>query len=190
MKERIFSTHAVAQMVGTNPSSVVRWIEAGKLKAYKTPGGHRRIREYDLRSFFSEFQIPLPSDLIGNGNERFVVVDADGRSAAALARALRKAAPKAEVTTVTDAVEALLRVGVSPPDALIIDGAIVDAGSLARALRAHPQTADTALVVLLPKQDSDAEKKLMAIGAKGVLTRPASADQILEVVRGKNGRGR
>jgi excisionase family DNA binding protein len=190
MKEQIFSTHAVAQMVGTNPSSVVRWIESGKLKAYKTPGGHRRIREQDLRAFFSEFQIPLPSDLTGDGAERFVVVDPDPRSASVLARALRKAVPAAEVHTATDPVEAILSVGVKPPNALIVDGTAVQAGSLARAMQAHPQTADIALVVVLPKPDSAAEKKLMAIGARGVLTRPASAEQILELVRGKNGRGR
>lgn len=180
MRERIFSTHAVAVMVGTNPSSVVRWIEAGKLKAFKTPGGHRRVREADLRAFFAEYNIPLPSDFGGAPTaRRLLIVDPDGRSASALARALRKADAELDVTTAADTVDALLRVGVAPPQALVIDGSSVDPMAIARALKGQSSTAAVALIVITAKADADADKKLKAAGAKAILLRPASAEQIL-----------
>jgi excisionase family DNA binding protein len=182
MRERIFSTHEVASMVGTNPSSVVRWIEAGKLKAFKTPGGHRRVREIDLRAFFAQFNIPPPSDFEGSGGRRIVVVDPDGRAASALARSLRKADENLDVTTAADAVDALLRVGVAPPMALVIDAGSVDTASVARALKNQPATASVALVALVSRADPDGERKLRAAGAKAVLARPASAEQILGAV--------
>ena len=181
MKPRVFSTHEVAGMMGTNPSSVVRWIEAGKVKAFKTPGGHRRVREADLRAFFSEFSIPTPVDLGGAEQRRIVVVDPDARSAGTLARALRKANDALDVATAADAVDALLRVGVSPPQALVVDGATVDVGSVARALKGQAATAGVALIVLVAKADADVEKKLKAAGAKAVLVRPVTAEQILAV---------
>jgi excisionase family DNA binding protein len=188
MRERVFSTHAVAEMVGTNPSSVVRWIEAGKLKAYKTPGGHRRVRETDLKVFLAQFQIPTPPDLGAPSARRLMIVDGDARRAGATARGLRKALPEAEIATVGDSVEALLHVGASPPDALIVDGTLVDPVNIARALRAHAQTADVSLVVTMPRVDAELERKLRSSGVHAVLTRPVSAEQILEALKlGGNG---
>lgn len=183
MSERTFSTHDVARMIGTNASSVVRWIESGKLRAYKTPGRHRRIRETDLRTFLDEYGIPLPRDLAGEATRRLIVIDSDGRSAGALARALRRADPNADVTLLSDAVEAMLKVGVAPPEALIVDGDLIDVSALARALRSQPETSKTALIVLLSRSDPEVESRLRALGVRGVLTRPASADQILEAIR-------
>ena len=179
MRDRIFSTHAVAEMVGTNPSSVVRWIEGGRLKAFKTPGGHRRVREADLRSFFTEFNIPTPGDFAVSSVRRLLVVDPDSRAASALARSLRKADATLDVATAADAVDALLRVGVSPPQALVVDGTTVDPATVARALRGQPATANVALIVVVAKNDADTDKKLKAAGVKAILARPATAEQIL-----------
>jgi len=181
MKERIFSTHAVAEMMGINPSSVVRWIEAGKLRAFKTPGGHRRVREPDLRTFFTQFSIPVPGELSGApAARRLLVVDPDGRQGAALARSLRKADHALDVTTVSDTIDALVRVGVEPPQVLIVDGGnTVDPLTIAKALKGQAATAGIALIVIVSKADAEAEKKLKNAGARAILTRPATAEQIL-----------
>lgn len=46
-----FSTAEVAAALGVGESSVKRWIDAGKLAAEKTPGGHRRVGLAELYSF-------------------------------------------------------------------------------------------------------------------------------------------
>jgi excisionase family DNA binding protein len=33
----------VARLLGVNPKTVTRWCVEGRLAAYRTPGGHRRI---------------------------------------------------------------------------------------------------------------------------------------------------
>ena len=38
----------VARRLGVHKSTVVRWIAAGKLPAYQTPGGHHRVRPSDV----------------------------------------------------------------------------------------------------------------------------------------------
>lgn len=46
-----------------SPSTVRRWIRAGKLQAIKLPSGHFRVTAQSLRSFFIENHIPIPEDL-------------------------------------------------------------------------------------------------------------------------------
>jgi len=45
------TTHEAAKLVGCNPSSIVKWINDGKLRSYHTPGGHRRVMAADLKAF-------------------------------------------------------------------------------------------------------------------------------------------
>lgn len=55
----LLTTHDVARLVQVDASTVSKWIDQGKLKAFRTPGGHRRIRQEDFDAFLVQFQIPI-----------------------------------------------------------------------------------------------------------------------------------
>ncbi|MGB8930882.1 MAG: response regulator [Anaeromyxobacteraceae bacterium] len=58
---RFLTSTEVAEMVGVSPRTVSNWIRDGHLKAFRTPGGHGRVAEVDLRQFLDERGIkPLP----------------------------------------------------------------------------------------------------------------------------------
>ncbi|MEO6145331.1 MAG: BldC family transcriptional regulator [Dermatophilaceae bacterium] len=40
----------VAQIFRVDPKTVTRWAQAGKLTSMRTPGGHRRYRESEVRN--------------------------------------------------------------------------------------------------------------------------------------------
>ena len=42
--------YQVAKLFSVDPKTVTRWAKSGKLAAIKTPGGHRRYRESDVRA--------------------------------------------------------------------------------------------------------------------------------------------
>jgi two-component system response regulator VicR len=47
-----FSSGEVAKICDVNPRTVIRWIEAKKLKAFKLPGrGNNRVKHSDLLDF-------------------------------------------------------------------------------------------------------------------------------------------
>ncbi len=48
---KLFSTADIAAAMGVGKSSVKRWIDAGTLRAEKTPGGHRRVTLTDFYNF-------------------------------------------------------------------------------------------------------------------------------------------
>jgi excisionase family DNA binding protein len=41
-------------MLGVHPSTLRQWTDQGRLRAFLTPGGHRRYREADLRAFCAQ----------------------------------------------------------------------------------------------------------------------------------------
>ena len=61
--KRSLTTHQVADFCGCHFTSVIRWITQGKLKAYRTVGGHRRVVAADLIGFMQRFEIPIPAEL-------------------------------------------------------------------------------------------------------------------------------
>lgn len=55
MGEVLFNTNEVAKMLRVDKSTVKRWTDEGKLKCFRTPGGHRKFRADDVYNFMSQF---------------------------------------------------------------------------------------------------------------------------------------
>jgi excisionase family DNA binding protein len=51
--ERLLTPAEVADMFRVCPKTVGRWARAGNLPATRTPGGHRRYREADVRAILN-----------------------------------------------------------------------------------------------------------------------------------------
>ncbi len=49
----------VAKRCGVSNTTVLRWIGAGELPAFRLPGGHYRIERNDLSGFLARFHMPL-----------------------------------------------------------------------------------------------------------------------------------
>ncbi len=60
-----YTTHEAARLLGVSLPTVVNWIKARRLKAHRTPGGHRRIAREDLAAFMLRHGIPVPAELSG-----------------------------------------------------------------------------------------------------------------------------
>jgi excisionase family DNA binding protein len=57
--EKPLSTGEVARLLHVTPVGVLFWIRAGKLKAYRVPGGRYRIARADFQKFLADNQIPV-----------------------------------------------------------------------------------------------------------------------------------
>ena len=55
MTEVLFNTMEVSNMLQVDKSTVKRWTDEGKLKCFRTPGGHRKFRAEDLYQFISDY---------------------------------------------------------------------------------------------------------------------------------------
>ncbi len=47
---RLLTPGEVASMFRVDPKTVTRWAAAGRISSIRTPGGHRRFRESEIRA--------------------------------------------------------------------------------------------------------------------------------------------
>jgi excisionase family DNA binding protein len=119
--DSLLTSTQVGNLLQVNPSSVKKWVNDGHIIAFRTPGGHRRIRALDLVAFLDHHKIPVPRQLADAGKRRIVCVDDDVAQLRALGRSLKRWADKLDVILVDNGVDALLEVGAQRPHGLLID---------------------------------------------------------------------
>ena len=49
-KDRLLTPAEVTALFRVDPKTVTRWAAAGRLSSIRTPGGHRRFREGEVRA--------------------------------------------------------------------------------------------------------------------------------------------
>jgi excisionase family DNA binding protein len=49
-RERLLTVGEVAALFRVDPKTVTRWAASGRIKSVRTPGGHRRFRESEVRA--------------------------------------------------------------------------------------------------------------------------------------------
>ena len=72
--EKTFTTFEVARLCGVFHTTVINWVNKGKLKARVTPGGHRRIPISELVLFMKKYEMPIPAD-IEDAHKQILILD-------------------------------------------------------------------------------------------------------------------
>jgi excisionase family DNA binding protein len=55
-ENRLLTPAEVAALLRVDPKTVTRWARGGKLSSIRTPGGHRRYSESEVRGFLNGWQ--------------------------------------------------------------------------------------------------------------------------------------
>lgn len=180
--EHLLTSTQVGVLLQVNPSSVKKWVNDGHIVAFRTPGGHRRIRAADLVSFLDLHKIPIPRPLFAAARRRVVVADDDPAQLRGMGRAFRRWADKVEVSFVDNGVDALIEVGAVRPHALVIDVYMpgLDGIEVCRRLHANPATRDLVIIVTSGRMTAELEQAARAAGARRVLRKPVDVTAIID----------
>src|SRR5512139_1708854 len=143
---RFYTTFEAARLLGVSLPTVVNWIKARRLKAHRTPGGHRRIAEEDLASFMLRHGMPVPPELSGAAPERrkALVVGPPGPAREGAVRLLAAAGYAAEQASPGFAAGAAS--ARFEPDVLVLQAEAPDGGDVLRALRLDRELASVPVV--------------------------------------------
>lgn len=177
---RFFTSHEVAALVQVSPSAVLRWIDAGLLKAFRTPGGHRRVGTPELVDFLRHHEMPVPREL----EERILLLAIDDEAGylSRLGALLQRADARIEVELCESPVDGLLKVGLRRPDVVLLDAYMpgMDGAEVCKRLKAAPETADIAVLAMTGRPSVELEAKFRAAGAAGFLVKPFGAPAVLD----------
>jgi excisionase family DNA binding protein len=59
--DRLLTPGEVAALFRVDPKTVTRWAASGRISSIRTPGGHRRYREVEIRALLGINDGPTPN---------------------------------------------------------------------------------------------------------------------------------
>jgi excisionase family DNA binding protein len=184
-RKSVFTTFETAKLCHVSPLSIINWVNAGRLPAFRTPGGHRRIRREDLIRFMKENGIPLPEDLReGSGRSKVLVVDDEAAVRDVLAEHLTTRANPYEVLTAADGFEAGRLVATFRPDVVLLDLRMpgLDGFQICRTIKADPESSSTVVIAMTGFYSPETEARILECGAVRCFAKPVEATTLSEFI--------
>ncbi len=175
---RVLTTGEAAKYCGVNFRTVIRWIERGKLKAYKLPGrGDHRIQVEDFVVFLQANGMPIPSDLQGQ-NRSVLVIEDQPEMASAIRRVLVRHGFEVEIAR--DGFSAGTMLSRMKPGLVTLDLKMpgMDGYEVLNFIRGHDEHALTKVLVISAETTSGLEKA-MTLGASDILPKPFENEELL-----------
>ena len=174
----IFTTYDAARICNANIASIKNWIAKGLLKAFRTPGGHYRIKRRDLQLFIQKYNMPNPFQ--ERYEKKVYILDADPGTLDKLSKALADHT----VTTFDDPLPAALKIGLERPDLLVmaLDIGDVRAEDFVDLLSGYPETKNVAIAIFSDEGDQARSMGLRKKGVADVISKDTPAKDLKQAL--------
>lgn len=183
---RSYSTAFVAERLGVSVPTVQRWVDAGHLKAWKTPGGHRRIDADSAEALFRTQRLPADEAApIGHPALRVLVVDDSPDDREVLAAMCESALPGARVTMAENGFQGLVAIGQDEPDIVVTDIVMpkMDGIEMLNQLAGHCAVRPKVLVAVSSLSPAQVAKRGSLPEGVLYLGKPLEPDEFSEALR-------
>ena len=180
--ERLLTSHEVGALLQVNPSSVKKWVNEGRIAAFRTPGGHRRIRVADLVDFLHRHAMPIPRPLAAASKRRLLIVDDDLMHLRALERRLKPYASRVQMEVTQNGIDALVMVGSFKPDLIVLDVFMpeLDGLEVCRRLKLNAETRHIGVIVNSAHLTRAVEENALSAGALTCVPKPMDLKVLIE----------
>ncbi len=174
-----FSTSEVAQYCHVTADTIRKWAEAGKIRVFKTPGGHRRIRRDDLIRFLRENNMPIHEDL-GNAGIKILVVDDEKAVISVIRRFLERAETPFQIEMAMDGFDAGQLVATFQPDVIFLDLRLpgLDGFEVTRRIKSNPDTSHIKIIAMTGYYQGEVANRVLELGAEMLLQKPFTPDDL------------
>lgn len=187
-EDTVLSSHRVASLLRVSASAVISWFDQGKLKGFRTPGGHRRVTVGELRRFLESHDMPTPRELQPvDRSYHIYVIDDEQQVIKSLKRGFKTSKHNVSVDGCTDGIEALVAIGANPPDLILLDLYMegMDGFEVCKRLRQIPQLEEVLIVAMSGFPSDEDKEKILERGAQAYLNKPVRVAHVMEVLSGR-----
>ncbi len=177
---KFFTTFNAAKLLGVDMTTVIDWCRQGKLQAFKTPGGHRRISPADLLKFLQMYKMPVPSSLQSLLRFQCLVVEDDPMSRRLVARVISAMDVQAKVELAEDGFEAGKKLIEMMPHLVIVDLMLpgINGFKVCEEIRKDPRLKETKILAISANEDPATRKTILSAGANDFLQKPFTAEDL------------
>ncbi len=192
MTPNLYTTNQLAKLFGVVPTTVIDWIEAGKLGAFKTLGGHRRITHAAVLDFLRENRLPSPP-AFDEVTPKIVVLDDEPEVLSLFGKILQQGLPGVMTLLVDHPVTALTTIGAERPQLVVFDIYMpdMDGFEFCRQLRKQASH-DMRLLAVSGDPSPETVERILALGADrfiaktdAPMTLVAACRELLEPPKGR-----
>ena len=178
--DKTFTTFEAARLCGVFHTTVINWVNKGKLNARVTPGGHRRIPISDLLSFMKKYEMPIPAD-IEDQHKQILILDDEPQVTRWLERGFSRHKERYVLTVANNPVDALVLIGKKLPHLLVVDllMPVMDGFQVCRILKSNPATKCMKIVAITGKKITTAQKKFIDENCDVLLQKPFELKDIV-----------
>jgi excisionase family DNA binding protein len=145
----VCSTREAAERLGVSLRTVQLWSEAGLLRAWKTPGGHRRILTASVDELLQR-RTGVATRRPAGGQFQVLVVEDEPDFRQLFELHLRSWDLPIQMSSAASGFDALLQIGATRPDLLITDLRMpgIDGFEMLRALKASGEMGEIEVIVV------------------------------------------
>jgi excisionase family DNA binding protein len=182
--EDTLTVFTASKYCNVSPKTIINWVDAGHIKAYRTIGGHRRIKKDDLESFMKNQGIPIPEKEEIRNHKKILVVDDDMIIVESIVQALEEDQYNYEVISAADGFEAGLQIKHFNPDLLILDIMMPDIKGyeVCKKIKESDDTKHIKIIVLSAYLDEEKFKQMEENGADICFSKPLPLPKLKEEV--------
>ncbi len=171
-----------ARLCSVDRSTMHRWVSAGKIKAYTTAGGHKRILPEDLKQWIEDNQLPFDINEFKSNKGKILIVDDDE----SVRNYLKKILGGLLIDTdfAVDGFDAGKKIIQYQPELIILDLFMpdMDGFEVCKNIKEDPSTKKIKILIMSGQETKENEEKAMLLGADAFLKKPSSKNIILECV--------
>jgi excisionase family DNA binding protein len=154
--------------------AVLKWISSGKLKAYRTPGNHSRVRVDEFLSFLGKYNIPIPEELRSfEIKKKILIVDDDQEMVDSIKRMLMME-DNYKIETAYDGFSAGQKFYQFKPDLVILDIKMpkLNGYEVCARIRSDPQNKEVKIIAISGVIDMAGAQEIKKLGANDYLSKP------------------
>jgi excisionase family DNA binding protein len=170
-----FTLYQASKYCGVSPKTISQWIDEGRIEAFRTVEGHRRIQRKDLFAFLRRQGIPILHSTEKDPDvKKILVIDDDKLIVETIVASLEEEPYPYEILSASDGFEAALQVNRFKPDLLILDIMMPDVNGheVCKQIKENPETSGTKIIVLSAYLDDENHQKMRECGAEACFSKP------------------
>ena len=183
--EKPLTTGEIADLCHVHLRTVLQWIHDGKMKAYRTPGNHSRVKVDDFIDFLKHYNMPIPENLASRGNTRkLLIVDDDANMVSSLKRLLKKDSIF-EIDVAYDGFEAGIKLLLFKPDLVILDMKMpgMNGYEVAQKIKRSANCVHTKIIGVSAYFEEADKTRLLEMGVERCLDKPFNSSDLLDEIK-------
>lgn len=178
-KNRFLTSYQISRCLGTAISTVNYWIDQGRLKGFRTPGGHRRVRRKDLLEFLQKYHY-VPG---GKKERTILVVDDDASLRRALGRLIKSQKIPAKICYAEDGFSAGIQLLSEEPSVVVLDIHLpgIDGFKIMNQIRRLKDP--PAVIAISGESNAALRRKVLENGAAEFFPKPFDKKAFIETIK-------